>query len=148
MFRAAASSPMRMMSMQSGHAVGGEALPLPFAAVRWVHAAVGIGRQASDGRLCAGSCQVTPPAVRVQRRLRPTDRPKDSTSRQAYEESDPADDVSHILTGLRCGPYLNVQGTKPPSSSVPLLLADSLLDAAFARSTANFSVYLPSSHRF
>jgi DNA-binding NarL/FixJ family response regulator len=34
MFRAAASSPMRMMSMQSGHAVGGEALPLPFAAVR------------------------------------------------------------------------------------------------------------------
>jgi hypothetical protein len=28
MFRAAASSPMRMMSIQSGHAVGGEALPL------------------------------------------------------------------------------------------------------------------------
>jgi hypothetical protein len=29
----------------------GHALPLPFAAVRWAHAAVGIGGQASDGRL-------------------------------------------------------------------------------------------------
>jgi hypothetical protein len=28
----------------------GHALPLPFAAVRWAHAAVGIGGQASDGR--------------------------------------------------------------------------------------------------
>jgi len=31
----------------------------------------------------------------------PTDRPKDSSTRQAYRESDPAEDVSHILTGLR-----------------------------------------------
>jgi hypothetical protein len=39
----------------------GHALPLPFAAVRWAHAAVGIGGQASDGRLCVGSYKVTLP---------------------------------------------------------------------------------------
>jgi hypothetical protein len=39
----------------------GHALPLPFAAVRWAHAAVGIGGQASDGAFCAGSYEVTPP---------------------------------------------------------------------------------------
>ena len=55
------------------------------------------------GAFCAGSYEVTPPG-----RLRattssagPTDRPKDSSTRQAYGESDPAEDVSHILTGLR-----------------------------------------------
>src|SRR5215203_5672087 len=55
------------------------------------------------GAFCAGSYEVTPPG-----RLRattssagPTDRPKDSSTRQAYRESDPAEDVSHILTGLR-----------------------------------------------
>jgi hypothetical protein len=57
------------------------------------------------GAFCAGSYEVTPPG-----RLRattssagPTDRPKDSSTRQAYGESDPAEDVSHILTGLRPG---------------------------------------------
>jgi hypothetical protein len=57
------------------------------------------------GAFCAGSYEVTPPG-----RLRattssagPTDRPKDSSTRQAYGESDPAEDVSHILTGLRLG---------------------------------------------
>src|SRR5688500_6149836 len=58
------------------------------------------------GAFCAGSYEVTPPG-----RLRattssagPTDRPKDSSTRQAYRESDPAEDVSHILTGLQdCG---------------------------------------------
>ena len=55
------------------------------------------------GAFCAGSYEVTPPG-----RLRattssagPPDRPKDSSTRQAYGESDPAEDVSHILTGLR-----------------------------------------------
>ena len=54
------------------------------------------------GAFCAGSYEVTPPG-----RLRattssagPTDRPKDSSTRQAYRESDPAEDISHILTGL------------------------------------------------
>jgi hypothetical protein len=54
------------------------------------------------GAFCAGSYEVTPPG-----RLRattssagPTDRPKDSSTRQAYRESDPAEDVSHILTGF------------------------------------------------
>jgi hypothetical protein len=58
------------------------------------------------GAFCAGTYEVTPPG-----RLRattssagPTDRPKDSSTRQAYGESDPAEDVSHILTGSRDGP--------------------------------------------
>jgi hypothetical protein len=58
------------------------------------------------GAFCASSYEVTPPG-----RLRattssagPTDRPKDSSTRQAYEESDPAEDVSHILAGLRTLP--------------------------------------------
>ena len=81
----------------------GHALPLLFAAVRWAHAAVGIGGQASDGRLCAGSYEVTPPgrSRATTSSAGPTDRPKDSSTRQAYGESDPAEDVSHILTGLR-----------------------------------------------
>jgi hypothetical protein len=55
------------------------------------------------GRLCAGSYKVTPPgrSRATTSSTRPTDRPKDSSTRQAYGESDPAQDVSHILTGLR-----------------------------------------------
>jgi hypothetical protein len=55
------------------------------------------------GAFCAGSYEVTPPgrSRATTSSAGPTDRPKDSTSRQAYEESDPAEDVSHILTGLR-----------------------------------------------
>ena len=51
----------------------------------------------------AGSYEVTPPgrSRAITPSAGPTDRPKDSTSRQAYGESDPAEDVSHILTGLR-----------------------------------------------
>jgi hypothetical protein len=57
------------------------------------------------GAFCAGSYKVTPPgrSRATTSSAGPTDRPKDSTSRQAYGESDPADDVSHILTGLRVG---------------------------------------------
>jgi hypothetical protein len=76
----------------------GHALPLRFAAVRWAHAAVGIGGQASDGRLCAGSYEVTPPgrSRATTSSAGPTDRPKDSTSRQAYGESDPAEDAGVV----------------------------------------------------
>jgi hypothetical protein len=44
------------------------------------HAAVGIGGQASDGRLCAGSYEVTPPgrSRATTSSAGPTDRPKDS----------------------------------------------------------------------
>src|SRR5688500_16784359 len=65
------------------------------------------------GAFCAGSYEVTPPG-----RLRattssagPTDRPKDSSTRQAYRESDPAEDVSHILTGLIGVPAGTRRGT-------------------------------------
>jgi hypothetical protein len=55
------------------------------------------------GAFCAGSYEVTPPgrSRATTSSAGPTDRPKDSTSRQAYEESDPAEEISHILTGLR-----------------------------------------------
>src|SRR5215212_8432900 len=55
------------------------------------------------GAFCAGSYEVTPPgrSRATTSSAGPTDRPKDSSTRQAYGESDPADDVSHILTGLR-----------------------------------------------
>jgi hypothetical protein len=81
----------------------GHALPLPFAAVRWAHAAVGIVDKPMMGAFYAGSYKVTPPgrSRATTSSAGPTDRPKDSTSRQAYRESDPAEDVSHILTGLR-----------------------------------------------
>src|SRR5215213_3487585 len=55
------------------------------------------------GAFCAGSYEVTPPgrSRATTSSAGPTDRPKDSSTRQAYGESDPAEDVSHILTGLR-----------------------------------------------
>jgi hypothetical protein len=81
----------------------GHALPLPFAAVRWAHGAVGIGGQASDVRLCAGSYEVTPPRPFACNDV--FRRADGSIQRQhrasGYGESDPAEDVSHILTGLR-----------------------------------------------
>src|SRR5688572_29876390 len=58
------------------------------------------------GAFCAGSYEVTPPGRlrATTSSARPTDRPKDSSTRQAYRESDPAKDVSHILTGLQALP--------------------------------------------
>ena len=55
------------------------------------------------GAFCAGSYEVTPPgrSRATTSSTGPTDRPKDSTARQAYGESDPAEDVIYILTGLR-----------------------------------------------
>jgi hypothetical protein len=44
--RVYAASDTNRLSCHASHG-----LPLPFAAVRWAHAAVGIGGQASDGRL-------------------------------------------------------------------------------------------------
>src|SRR5688500_2878022 len=73
------------------------------------------------GAFCAGSYEVTPPG-----RLRattsstgPTDRPKDSSTRQADGESDPAEDVSHILTGLRHeqGRFACTGGSADPTDS-------------------------------
>ena len=54
--RVYAASDTNRLSCHASHG-----LPLPFAAVRWAHAAVGIGGQASDGAFCAGSYEVTPP---------------------------------------------------------------------------------------
>lgn len=55
------------------------------------------------GAFCAGSYEVTPAgrSRATTSSTGPTDRPKDSNRCQAYGESDPAEDVSHILTGLR-----------------------------------------------
>jgi len=79
------------------------------------------------GAFCAGSYEVTPPG-----RLRattssagPTDRPKDSSTRQAYGESDPAEDVSHILTGLRDA----VTGRRAAGQAQSRLLADGVDEA-------------------
>jgi hypothetical protein len=63
------------------------------------------------GAFCAGSYEVTPPgrSRATTSSARPTDRPKDSSTRQAYEKSDPAEDVSHILTGLRTRSYARLE---------------------------------------
>src|SRR5688572_3747472 len=85
------------------------------------------------GAFCAGSYEVTPPG-----RLRattssagPTDRPKDSSTRQAYRESDPAEDVSHILTVLHGVPLAAIDSQRVavivepahPSRIAPLLMS-------------------------
>jgi hypothetical protein len=62
------------------------------------------GRQASDGRLCAGSYEVTPPDRARAKRHHPPGRripPRTANSRQAYGGSDPAGGARYILTGIR-----------------------------------------------
>jgi hypothetical protein len=55
------------------------------------------------GALNARSYEVTPPSHShaLTPPTRPTNRSKDTKSRQAYGESDPVDDANYILTGLR-----------------------------------------------
>src|SRR5665648_152484 len=62
------------------------------------------GGQASDGRLCAGSYEVTPPDRARAKRHHPTGRQierRTAKSRQAIGESDPAGGARYILTGYR-----------------------------------------------
>jgi hypothetical protein len=56
------------------------------------------------GAFCAGSYEVTPPrpfACNDAFRRADGSTERQQSLRQAYEESDPTEDVTHILTGLR-----------------------------------------------
>ena len=58
------------------------------------------------GAFCAGSYEVTPPrplACNDAFRRADGSTQRQQSLRQAYIESDPAEDVSHILTGLPIG---------------------------------------------
>ena len=89
------------------------------------HAAVGIGGQASDRSLCAGSYEVTPPgrSRATTPSPGPTDRPKDSISRQAYGESDPTEDAP--TSSLACDTHCRVSAAGPlsegPAEAQPTL---------------------------